>query len=457
VTAPEVWAGLECSYVGVRGDVIDELALTGARGHPEWVAVTGDLKATAVRCPVLWGWPDGRAGTDWDWAARAIDALARRGIRPIVELLHHGAGPSGSSLVDPALPARFADFALAVAERFPEVQWFLPINEPLTTARFSGLYGWWEPHVRDHRLFVRMLLNQCLAFRDSVVAIRTVRPEARFVATEDVGRTRGTAAVRAAVRFDNARRWLTFDLLTGRVRPGHPLWRYLTDDATNRALAERLLAEAQPPDVIGLDYYVTSDRFLDHRLERYPSATHGGDAQLRYADVELVRAHVDGITGFRRILREAWRRYAVPLALTEVHLEGPEADRAAWWNEAWRAANEAAREGIPVLGVTAWAALGAAGWATLLTGPEHAYEPGAFDARNAPPTLTAEGAAIAHAAAGKHPTAIGGWWRAASRILYDSPVDTDTTPGREAAARRAASSITSSNRSIQRGTTTSVA
>jgi dTDP-4-dehydrorhamnose reductase len=241
------------------------------------------------------------------------------------------------------------------------------------------------------------------------------------------------------------------------MRPGHSLWRYLTDDATNRALAERLLADAQPPDVIGLDYYVTSDRFLDHRLERYPGGTHGGDARLRYADVELVRAHVDGITGFRRILRDAWRRYGVPLALTEVHLEGPEADRAAWWNEAWRAANEAARAGISVLGVTAWAALGAAGWATLLTGPEHAYEPGAFDARKAPPRLTAEGAAIAHSAAGNRPTPIRGWWRGPSRLLYETPVDADATAGRAAGGSRAASSITSSNRSIQRGTTTSVA
>ena len=72
--------------------------------------------------------------------------------------------------------------------------------------------------------------------------------------------------------------------------------------------------------MIGLNYYLTSDRFLDHRLARYPVSTHGGNGEIRYADVEAVRARDEGIAGHEAHLLEAWRRYRLPVAITEVHL-----------------------------------------------------------------------------------------------------------------------------------------
>ena len=35
-----------------------------------------------------------------------------------------------------------------------------------------------------------------------------------------------------------------------------------------------------PPDTIGANYYVTSDRLLDHRVELYPAETHGGNGRV---------------------------------------------------------------------------------------------------------------------------------------------------------------------------------
>jgi hypothetical protein len=35
-----------------------------------------------------------------------------------------------------------------------------PFNEPLTTARFSALYGLWYPHHRSDQSFIRAVLNQ---------------------------------------------------------------------------------------------------------------------------------------------------------------------------------------------------------------------------------------------------------------------------------------------------------
>ena len=101
------------------------------------------------------------------------------------------------------------------------------INEPLTAARFSALYGLWYPHRRSDAAFVRALLNQAQAIRLAMRRIRAERPGALLVQTEDLGRTSGTPSAASQVKFDNHRRWLNMDLLHGRVDRRHPLWRYL--------------------------------------------------------------------------------------------------------------------------------------------------------------------------------------------------------------------------------------
>ena len=145
-------------------------------------------------------------------------------MRPIVGLLHHGSGPPTTDLTDPQFPEKFADFATAVAGRYPWVDSYTPVNEPLTTARFSGLYGHWYPHARDDRSFVAMLLAQVRGTVLAMRAIREVNPAAQLIQTEDLGRATGTARLQRQVTFENRRRWLSFDLLCGRVVPGHPLY-----------------------------------------------------------------------------------------------------------------------------------------------------------------------------------------------------------------------------------------
>ncbi|WP_206667357.1 hypothetical protein, partial [Salmonella enterica] len=67
--------------------------------------------------------------------------MQRLKLRPIVGLVHHGSGPPHTHLLDPAFAAGLAAFAGEVARRFPWVEDYTPVNEPLTTARFSALYG----------------------------------------------------------------------------------------------------------------------------------------------------------------------------------------------------------------------------------------------------------------------------------------------------------------------------
>jgi dTDP-4-dehydrorhamnose reductase len=416
---PEVWAGPECSFLTVGDRLSDQLALTRHDRRLADLGLLASLGATSVRYPVLWGRsPQGGDPTDWTWAEERIHGLSALGMEPIVGLLHHGFGPRGLDPLQPGWARAFADYSAAVATRFPEVRTYLPINEPLTTARFGGLYGWWAPYARDHAIFAHLILAQAEALAEATRAIRAVTPRARIIVNEDVGRTWGTAECQAAVDFDNHRRWLTFDLVTGAVDPSHPLWTYLAASPAHLRILDKLKSEPAPPDVLGIDHYVTSDRYLDHRLDLFPESSHGGDGRLAYADVELARVGGFDVADLPRMLQETWQRYARPLALTEVALAGRLDDQLAWWWEVWSAASTAAEQGIPVLGVTAWAAFGAYDWVSLLRESRGIYEPGCFDARPLAPRRTELGLAVRATADGQALAAGTGWWRQEGRALY---------------------------------------
>jgi dTDP-4-dehydrorhamnose reductase len=421
-SCPAVWAGVEPSFLTVGGRRRDQLSETGHGDRLADLDGLAELGVTAVRYPVLWG--RGGPETDWAWARTRMDRLAELGIEPILGLLHHGWGPEGVDPLDPHYPARFAAYAVEVARRFPHVRTFLPINEPLTTARFAGLYGWWDPQARDEGVFARLIVAECLAIRAAARALRRHDPSLRIIVNEDAGRTHGTPELVEVVTFYNDRRWLTFDLLAGRVDRDHPMWEPL---AGVPGLSDRLRVLADDPelpDVLGLDHYVTSDRFLDHRLDRYPTVVSRTDVDHGFVDVELARVGGFEVDGFWRSLKETWDRYRLPLALTEVHLGGEPSDEVSWWAEAWHDAIAAVRLGIPVQSVTTWSTFGSCDWDSLLRLHRGTYRAGAFDVSQGRPVLTPLGMAVRATAAGRPPAPRPtGWWRQPYRVSFPGEPD----------------------------------
>ena len=441
----ELWAGYECTLNRVGDAQHDQLELTGHHGRLDDLDRLAALGVRTIRYPVLWERVERlrASGAPSAWPDAAMARLRGLGIEPIVGLVHHGSGPFGTSLLDDGFAEGLAAFARAVAERSPWVSRYTPVNEPLTTARFSALYGVWYPHVRDDAAFLRATLNQVRATRLAMDAIRAVRPDAQLVQTEDLGRTHATRLLRYQADFENERRWLTFDLLLGRVTPEHPLHSFIRrHDITAHDIA-RAVGDGCPPAIIGINHYATSERYLDERLERYPPHTHGGNHRHRYADVEAVRVLTEGVAGPRALLLEAWARYGLPIAVTEAHLGCTREQQLRWLAEVWDAACDARASGADIRAVTAWAVLGTRDWSSLVTRLEGHYEPGLFDVRAPRPRPTA----LAHmvrrlATTGtyEHPVlGTPGWWRCADRVLYpehDEPTDfredgeRDSAPGR---------------------------
>ncbi|MFE1747387.1 family 1 glycosylhydrolase [Coleofasciculus sp. H7-2] len=419
-----MWAGVECTVNRVGDRYFNQLEQNGHKTRLSDLNLFAELGVRAIRYPVLWELtaPDGLEYADWSWADERLGRLRELGIRPIVGLVHHGSGPHHTSLVDPTFASKLAQFAQAVQERYPWVESYTPVNEPLTTARFSGLYGHWYPHGRDNLTFVQALLTQIRATILSMRAIRQVNPNAKLVQTEDLCKVFSTPQMAYQADFENERRWLSFDLLYGRVNRAHLMWEYLRWVGISEAELEWFLENPCPPDIIGINHYLTSDRFLDERLERYPQWTHGGNEQQQYADVEAVRVRAEGIAGPYTLLKETWERYGLPIAVTEVHHGCTREEQLRWLKEVWEAATSLRSEGIDVRAITAWSLLGSYDWTSLVTRADGHYEPGVFDLRSPKPRPTALAQMLRDLARGEmphHPLLdVPGWWHRPQRLLY---------------------------------------
>jgi dTDP-4-dehydrorhamnose reductase len=427
----QLWAGLECTINRVGDHWSNQAHYNGhdERGVGD-LDLIAELGIRAIRYPVLWEAVAPRSLDDLDWERtdERLEHLRTSGTEVIAGLLHHGSGPEYTSLVDSAFPTKLARYAGEVARRYPWIEYWTPVNEPLTTARFSGLYGVWYPHGNDDSTFIRCLYNEVRGTVEAMRTIREVNPDAKLVQTDDLGRATGTAATRRQVEFENERRWLTFDLLLGHVGAEHPLYDYLTGPGGLSADELGWLEQNPcPPDIMGVNHYLLSNRFLDDELFWYPDDVPRGTAfGVDYVDVpalETARADAPGVCD---VLRDVWQRYpGTEFAITEVHLDGDDDVRQRWLWEVWLAAEALRDEGAPLLAVTAWSLLGTFDWNTLCTTPpggDRYYEPGVFDVSGGQPRPTALAEmvrSLAENGSHEHPSLdVDGYWATDERLRY---------------------------------------
>lgn len=422
-----LWGGIECTVNRVGDEYQDQVCRSGHHDRLDDLDRLADLGIRALRYPVLWERtaPDHPDQLDWRWADERLNRLRQLGVRPIVGLTHHGCGPRYATYDNPAYEFELTRYARRVAERYPWVSAYTPVNEPLTTARFSGLYGHWYPHGRSNRQFVTILLRQCRATVRAMHEIRTVRPDAQLIQTDDLGYTHSTPLLSYQAELENERRWLTWDLLSGRVTRQHPLWTYLRRAGASERELGFHLDNPCPPSVVGVNHYITSERFIDEHRPAYPRRTWGKNGRHRYADTEVVRADPARRLGLGTLLMQAWERYRLPLAVTEAHLGDTVAHQQHWLGELWQQAEWAKRAGADVRAVTVWALLGLYDWHCLLTQRQDRHEPGAFDLSSGQPQATDLARMVQRIGDG-HPVEDlippgFGWWRAETSALPARP------------------------------------
>lgn len=419
----ELWGGIECTVVRIRELFRDQTHETGHHGRIEDLERIAALGIRTLRYPVLLESiaPQRPDLQDWRWHDERLAKLQGLGVAPIAGLVHHGGGPHYTSLVDAGFAELVAAHAEQVARRYPWITMYTPINEPLTTARFSGLYGHWYPHGRSRDVFLRALVNQCRAVVLAMQAIRRVNPAAQLVQTEDLGKTFCTPPLQPQADHENARRWLSFDLLCGRVDREHPWHSVFLAHGISESELEFFAGGHGAPDIMGINHYLTSERFLDHRVALYPGILHDPAPAVPYVDLEAVRIDLPaGQTGPEARLREAWERYHLPIVVTEAHHGSSRDEQLRWLMEVWQAAKRLRDEGADVRAVTIWSLLGAVDWNSLLTQRNGFYESGAFDTRTEPPRPTVLARAVESLAGTgtfDHPVLDrDGWWKRDQRF-----------------------------------------
>ncbi|HEX2546721.1 MAG TPA: family 1 glycosylhydrolase [Ramlibacter sp.] len=422
-TALELWGGYECTVNRVQDGWYDQTLFGGHQHRLADLALFAGLGVRSLRYPALWERmsPDDPDQCDFCWTDERLPELQRLGIDPILTLCHHGSGPHYTDLLQDSFATGLARHAAAVARRYPWVRDWTPVNEPLTTARFSALYGYWYPHTVDEGLFWRALVNEIDATRLSMHAIRAVNPDARLVQTDDLGYCHATEPLKCEADFQNQRRWMGWDLLCGMVVPGHPLWERLCAFG----LEDRLRAIADdpcPPDIIGINHYLSSERLLDHRIALYPNRSVadkdlGNCAGVAYVDIDAVRHMKEPPLGLPALLQQAWERYHLPIAVTECHNGATRDEQVRWFVEVWQNAQELRAGGMDLRAVTAWALLGSYDWNRMVTRFAGHYEPGVFDVRSGEPRPTLMARVLRRLAHGQPvhvpPLHAKGWWRRA--------------------------------------------
>jgi dTDP-4-dehydrorhamnose reductase len=423
-SALELWGGVECTINRVGDAYYDQLALSGHRERAkEDLDLFADLGLRTLRTAVHWERSEKQS---CNASHGVLEIMNRMGFHPIVGLLHHGSGPRSTNLLDPEFPEKFAAFSLQVALRHPWVVDYTPINEPQTTGRFACLYGHWFPHHRAMRSYIRALFHQMKGIVLAMEAIRSVQPSARLIHTEDGGAVFSTVGLESFRIEREHRRWLGLDLLCGRLTSHHPLFDFLALHGLQKQEILWFTERPCPPSIIGLNYYVTSDRFLDDRLSLYPDHLRGGDSgDEPLVDVEAVRVRPQGIAGAKQVLTDAWNRYRLPVAITEAHLGSVPEEQGRWLAEIWNQAEDARAEGVDVRAVTAWGLLGLYNWCHLCTRDTGAYEPGVFNMSTGRPVGTSLTQVVQQLASGmssRQPALqSSGWWRQDSRLTIPPP------------------------------------
>jgi beta-glucosidase/6-phospho-beta-glucosidase/beta-galactosidase len=351
-----VWAtGIEDTFITApwprTGRTLDEYELTGH--YDRWrddLALIPKLGLGVARYGVPWHriqpQPD---RWDWSWAEGPLERMLELGVDPIVDLIHYGLPPwLRGAYLDPDFPARAAEFAGRLAERFRgRVRWWTPLNEPRITAWYCGKLGWWPPSRRGWRGFVEVMLAVCRGITAVSAAIRAADPgnvlchvDATDLYESDDATLSDEVERRQEIVF------LALDLVSGRVGPEHPLRPWLGEHGVDDAALSAFLPGVDL-DVIGINLYPLFSRKVLKRSAR------GLRVRMPYADASIIE----------RLGELYWRRYGRPVLITETATLGTVSKRMAWLASSLAAVRRLRERGVPLVGYTWWPLYALVTWA----------------------------------------------------------------------------------------------
>ncbi|WP_068818467.1 family 1 glycosylhydrolase [Phormidesmis priestleyi] len=360
--------GIECSYPTIDHGKTrrDELEECGHYQH--WqkdLHLVKDLGLNVLR----YGLPYHRihldAGRfDWSFADEVMHEMQRLEITPILDLMHFGVPDWLGNFQNPELPIHFADYCAAVADRYPWVRYYTPVNEIYVTARVSAKDGIWNEQLKSDRAFVTAMKHIVAASILGTQSLAQKRPDLVVVQSESAEYIHEACSAQSQeVKLLNKLRFLSLDLLYA-FPPDADVCMYLLDNGLTRAEYDWFMA-GEPPgyQVMGNDYYGRNERIL------LPDGTmcQSGD-----------------VMGWYQITREYYDRYRKPVMHTETNVLDAEKAPCWLWKQ-WVNVLQMRKDGIPVLGFTWYSLIDQIDWDIELAEKKGTVNPcGLFDLKRNP-------------------------------------------------------------------------
>ena len=278
---------------------------------------------------------------DWDFADAAMGEIRRLGITPILDLMHFGVPDWVGDFQNPELPVLFAEYAAAVADRYPWVRFWTPVNEIFVTAKFSALEGIWNEQLKTPAAFVTAIKHAVAASVLATHEIARRRPDCVIVQAETAEYVHQACATESdEVRLINKLRFLPLDLLFAHP-PDAEVCMYLLDHGMTRPEFDWNM-RGEPPgyQVMGNDYY-------------------GRNEKMRLPDGTVTSA--DDVLGWYQITKEYYLRYRKPVMHTETNvMESDECPTWIW--KQWLNVLRMRKDGVPVLGFTWYSLIDQVDW-----------------------------------------------------------------------------------------------
>jgi beta-glucosidase/6-phospho-beta-glucosidase/beta-galactosidase len=325
--------GIECSYPTIDHGKTRRDQLAECNHYERFKEDLGLVKELGLNV-LRYGLPyysiqKGPNEFDWSFADEAMQEIKRLEITPILDLMHFGVPDWVGNYQNPEMPIHFAKYAGAVAERYPWVRYYTPVNEIYVTAKASAIDGVWNEQLKDDTSFVTAIKNIVAASILGNHQIASHRPDCVIVQSESAEYLHEACATKSAqITLENKLRFLSLDLLYAHA-PDADVCMYLLDHGMTREEYEWFM-RGEPPgyQIMGNDYY-------------------GRNEKIKLPNGEFIVA--SDVFGWYQITRKYYQRYKKPVMHTETNVFDAEKAPTWLWKQ-WMNVLEMRADGVPVLG-----------------------------------------------------------------------------------------------------------
>ena len=281
---------------------------------------------------------------DWSFTDLAFNRLKELAITPLVDLCHFGVPDWLGNFQNPDFPFYFAEYAKAFATRFPELQFYTPVNEIFIAAMFSAQYGWWNERLSSDMAFVTALKNLAKANVMAMHAILKIQPDATFIQSESTEYFHATEPKALPLaRFLNQKRFLSLDLTYG-FPINVTMYEYLLQNGMTKGEYNWFAQnQVKARCIMGNDYYVTNEHLV------HPDGSTQASGE---------------IFGYYVLTQQYYNRYKLPIMHTETNIKMPACKE--WLLKQWANLHQLKQDGVPITGFTWYSLLHQVDWDSAL-------------------------------------------------------------------------------------------